>query len=103
MVRLNNRVISEGQIVCDAGQISIDFAPFDLVDGRNILEFLVDRGQYTLEKIYVEEILGGMKIPGYFFTLQVNDIQRILGGAHVLLDLKFLDDGLRKVGTIYVN
>lgn len=102
-VSLNNRIVSEGLIVCDAREVSLDLNPSELIEGRNAITFEIDNGKYTLERVQVEEILGSQVIPSYFFTLQVGDIDLLFRGAHAALQFRFLDDGLRKVGTVFVN
>ena len=102
-VSLNNRIVSEGLIVCDAREVSLDINPSELIEGRNAITFEIDNGKYTLERVQVEEILGSQVIPSYFFTLQVGDIDLLFRGAHAALQFRFLDDGSRKVGTVFVN
>ncbi len=102
-VVLNGKVIHEGLVVCDAGEVSIGINLVELVEGRNVLEFRIDKGRYVLEQVLVQGAIERSNFPGYFFTLQVVDLGAIDSGAHVLMDLLFLDDGLRKAGTIFVN
>mgnify|MGYP001567576995 CR=1 FL=1 len=102
-VSLNNKIISEGLIVCDAREVSLDLDINDVIEGRNAITFEIDKGKYTLERVQIEEILGAQVIPSYFFTLQIADIDALIAGAHAVLQFRFLDDGLRKVGSIYVN
>ena len=102
-ISLNNKVIGDGLIVCDAREVGLDLGLADLIEGRNAITFEIDKGKYTLERVQVEEILGSQTIPSYFFTMQVIDIDDLIRGGHVGLGLRFLDDGLRKVGTIFVN
>ena len=45
LIRLNGRVISDNMVVCDAGEVSLDLSPQDVLEGRNILEFEIDQGK----------------------------------------------------------
>ncbi len=102
-VVLNGRVIQEGLVVCDAGQVAIDIQDIDVVEGRNVLEFLIDKGKYTLEQVVIQQETGHQQAQKFFFTLQIEDINRLIAGGFVNLELKFLRDGLRKTGTIFIN
>ena len=102
-VKINGKVIHDAQIVCDAGIAAIDFSPLDLIAGRNIIEFFVDKGQYTLENVLIEGDYSQSDFyKANFFMLPPN-IAAIQQGADVILQARFVNDGYRKEGTFYVN
>lgn len=103
IIRLNNQVINDNLIVCDANEVSLDLSPRDLLEGRNVLEFEIDRGKYILERVLIEGLSGQQRAQNYFFTLQVPDLQIVDSGAPVILEIQFRRDALRKVGTVFVN
>ena len=103
VILLNGNAVSDGLVVCDAGQVSIDINPAYLVVGTNVLEFAIDGGKYVLEQVLVEEDIGAENTKAYTFPLQVTDIQRLGAGGRVTLDLKFAVDGTKKIGAVYVN
>ena len=97
---LNGNLLSQQLVVCDAGEISQDLPLNYLIEGRNVLDFSITGGQFILEQLTIEGSTGQGRVPSYFFTLQVDDIAY---GAPVGLDMKFYEDRLRKVGTVYLN
>ena len=103
LVALNGKIISDGLVVCDAGPIALDIDPADLIDGTNVLQFQVDRGKYVLEQLNLEKAVGHDNTNRYVFTMQVADFQAVQAGAHIVLDMKFVNDGLRKIGAVYIN
>ena len=102
-IKLNGKMIHDGLVVCDAGFSSIDLNPMEMVEGRNVLEFGIDKGKYNLEQVLLEGDVAQDEFPKYDFIVQVPDMQSIFRGAHVTLQLKFLNDGFRKAGAVYVN
>jgi len=103
LIRLNGRIISDNMVVCDAGEVSLDLGPQDVLEGRNILEFEIDKGRYVLERVLIEGAVGQQRAQNYFFTLQLRDIDLLRSGAGVFLEMEFRKDGLRKVGAAYIN
>ncbi len=103
IIRLNGKVISDNLIVCDAGEVSLDLSKIDIIEGRNTLEFSIDKGKYVLERVLLEGALGPESAAYSTFTLQVQDLQDVSVGANVFLDLQFRKDGARKIATIFVN
>lgn len=99
-IRLNEKLISQQQIVCDAGEVSHDLARNDLREGRNALEFSIDQGNYVLERMLLEGDIDAGKAPGYFFTAPVGSLGRT---GHVALDMQLTADNRRKVATVFVN
>ena len=102
-IYLNRRVVQDGLIVCDAAPVSLDLNPRDLVNGQNVLEFEIDHGQYVLERVLLEQVVDQGDYPDYFFTLQVHDLDYLFRGGFVSLETRFLQDGFRKTGTLFVN
>tara|TARA_Y100000310_G_scaffold340574_1_gene436887 strand:+ start:3222 stop:4343 length:1122 start_codon:yes stop_codon:yes gene_type:complete len=102
-VALNGNLIQDALAVCDAGVVSIDLNIVELVEGRNTLEFFVDKGHYVLENVFIEGDFSQEEYDRYFFMMQVPDVQAVTQGAEITVQAKFLHDGLRKAGAIYVN
>jgi hypothetical protein len=103
IVAVNGKPVHDALAVCDAGMTEIDFSLMDLVEGRNIIEFMIDKGQYIFENVIVEGDYSQDEFKKYYFMLQVPDMESVLHGATVTLQARFLNDGLRKAGAFYVN
>lgn len=103
VVTLNGKVIADGLVVCDAGPAALELDNAHLIAGRNVLTFSVDKGKYVLEQMVLQRDIGPDDTARYLFTLQVADFQFIAAGAHPVLDMQLANDGLRKIGTVYVN
>ena len=103
VIVLNNKIIHDALVVCDAGPVAIDLDPQDVLAGTNVLQFQIDKGKYVLEQLVLEKDVGDYEPVRYVFTMQVADFQRVTLGVPVLLDLQFNADGLRKIGTVYIN
>jgi len=103
-VYLNKRLVSSRFMVCDAKPSEVDLNPDYILPGENVLEFEVDRGEYILEQVILDNELETEDYPKYYFSLQVGeylDVQDVL--ADVVLELEFDDYGYRKAATILVN
>lgn len=103
VVYVNQKVVSDGLVVCDAGPIGVDLDPRDLIEGKNVIQFEIDQGKYVLEQIVFEKDVGQIDTPRYVFTVQVADLQAVAAGRPILLEMIFPPDGLRKIGAVYVN
>ncbi|MDP3917310.1 MAG: hypothetical protein Q8Q42_03415 [Nanoarchaeota archaeon] len=101
-IRLNGNLIHDALTVCDAGVTEVDFAYGDLIEGRNVLEFLVDRGQYILENVVIEVDFSQAGYYKEYFTLNSADYQLLNAGANIILQARFLG-GNKNAGTFYVN
>ncbi len=102
-IRLNGKLVHDAEIVCDAGVAEIDFSPMDLIAGRNILEFAIDKGEYTLENVVVEGDYSSAEFYKGHFTLGPAEMDAVQQGANIVLRARFVNDGYRKQGTFYVN
>tara|TARA_Y100000310_G_scaffold342940_1_gene448358 strand:- start:4243 stop:5466 length:1224 start_codon:yes stop_codon:yes gene_type:complete len=103
VVRLNGKLIHDTLAVCDAGVTEIDFNMMELLEGRNVLEFAVDKGQYVLENLVVEGDYSQEDFPRYDFVMQIPNMIAVLEGADVVLQARFPNDGLEKSGAFYIN
>lgn len=101
-IRLNGNVVHDALTVCDAGITEVDFAYGDLVEGRNVLEFLIDKGQYTLENVVVEVDFSQAGYYKDYFIVDPVDYEFMNAGADVVLQARFIG-GNRNEGTFYVN
>tara|TARA_Y100000310_G_scaffold1020_1_gene1404 strand:+ start:3449 stop:4651 length:1203 start_codon:yes stop_codon:yes gene_type:complete len=99
-IYLNGNLLSQQLIVCDAGEISQDIPLSQLIEGRNILEFVIDKGKYILEQVGIEGNTGTGRVPTYFFTLQIADVAT---RQPIGVDMKFYDTRDRKVGSLLIN
>jgi hypothetical protein len=99
-IYLNGNLLSQQLIVCDAGEISQDIPLNQLIEGRNILEFVIDKGKYILEQVGLEGNTGTGRVPTYFFTLQIADVAT---RQPIGVDMKFYDTRDRKVGSLLIN
>ncbi len=100
---LNGRIIHDALTVCDAGITEIDFSLADLMEGRNVLEFTVDKGQYVLENPLIEIDYAQQDYYRYYFVMEVPDIYEVVNGADVVLQARFTNEGYIKAGTFFVN
>ena len=103
MIKLNGRIVQNALAVCDAGVTEIDFSLGELIEGRNILEFGVDKGHYVLENLAIESDYSAQEYPRYYFSVQVETMKGIFDGDDITLQSNFENDGKRKSGTFYVN
>ena len=103
-VFLNGKVLTEFGVVCDAGLVDVDIDYRDLLQGRNLLEFEIDNGEYVLEQMLLEKLLTQRDVVSYTFALQTKDIQDIdFGGLKAVLEMDFGEGVERKSGTIILN
>lgn len=101
---LNSKEISNRFMVCDAGQVELEINPDDVYEGENLLEFEVDKGEYTLDQIILDNELESEDYPKYFFSLQRSELFAVEdGAASVELELDFDDAGYRKAATLLIN
>jgi hypothetical protein len=103
IIALNGKPVHDALAVCDAGMTEIDFNLLELVEGRNVMEFMIDKGQYIFENLIVAGDYSQDEFKKYYFMLQVPDMNSVLQGSTVTLQTRFLNDGLRKAGAFYVN
>lgn len=103
-IYLNSKEISNRFMVCDAGQVELEINPDDVYEGENLLEFEVDKGEYTLDQIILDNELESEDYPKYFFSLQRGELFAVEdGAAAVELELDFDDAGYRKAATLLIN
>ncbi len=103
-ISLNSKEISNRFMVCDAGQVELEINPEDIYEGENLLEFEVDKGEYILEQIILDNELESEDYPKYFFSLQRGEFFAVEDGAAVVeLELDFDDAGYRKAATLLIN
>ncbi len=103
LITLNGKLISQQQIVCDAGEVSHDLAKNDLREGRNVLEFTIDNGKYVLERMLLEGDIDAGKAPGYFFNVPLGTYDVLGRTGQVVMDVQLTADNRRKVATLLVN
>ncbi len=102
-ITLNGKLISQQQIVCDAGEVSHDLARNDLREGRNVLEFSIDGGKYILERMLLEGDIDSGKAPGYFFGIPVATYDALDSLGSITMNLQLSGDNRRKVATFFIN
>ena len=96
-------MISQQQIVCDAGEVSQDLQRGDLREGRNVLEFTIDKGKYVLERMLLEGDIATGTVPSYSFSLPRQIYGALDAGGQVFLEMNFGKDTTRKIATMLVN
>ncbi len=102
-IMLNGRIVHDALAVCDAGVTQVDFSLADLIEGRNVLEFSVDAGQYVLENPVVEIDYTQQDYYRYYFIMEPPDVFELVNGADVVLKARFTNDEYIKAGTFFVN
>lgn len=96
-VEVNRFNVYTSRVVCDAGLREIDIPLDYLVDGRNIVQFEIDKGDYIIEQIEVELRLESKEFPTYYFMLNKDDLYK-----QIKLKMEFEED-VTKRATIVVN
>jgi hypothetical protein len=103
-IYLNDRLISTRSVVCDIIPTVLDLDKLFMVEGRNILTFEIDRGEFVLERMILEKDFDEVDFKTYYFPLQVTEYDALVRGfANGILEMSFNDDGLRKKATLFVN
>lgn len=103
-IYLNSKEISNRFMVCNAGLIELEINPEDIYEGENILEFEIDKGEYILEQVVLDNELESEDYPKYFFSLQRSELFAVEDeAAAVELELDFDDAGYRKAATMLIN
>ncbi|MDP6641982.1 MAG: hypothetical protein QGF74_01200 [Candidatus Nanoarchaeia archaeon] len=78
-VNLNNRLLFNDFVFCDSGLNIIDVSPDRVKSGLNRLEFKIDRGDYQLDDIEVELLIGEQDFPKYNFRIEDEDFDESTG------------------------
>ena len=78
-VNLNNRLLFNDFVFCDSGLNVIDLSPDRVKSGLNRLEFKIDRGDYQLDDIEVELLIGEQDFPKYNFKIEDEDFDESTG------------------------
>ena len=103
-VYLNRRVVFFTKVVCDASQINLDLDEDIFVDGANILNFQIDKGEYIIERIELEYRFDEGFHPLYFFTIDETDFEDIVDNDDkVKLIMRFKEDNERKRADVRLN
>lgn len=103
-IYLNNKLVDQRLVVCEAGPIGQDIDLINALSGANILEFEIDRGSYVLEQIYLEKRVSQRSFPLFNFYLQPDEFYDVEDyNRGVFVRMKFLNDGYRKSAAILVN
>ncbi len=103
-ISLNSKEISNRFMTCNAGLVELELNPDDIYEGENILEFEVDKGEYILEQLTLDNELESEDYPKYFFSLQRGEFFAVEdGAAFVEMELDFDDAGYRKAATLLIN
>ncbi|HLC72962.1 MAG TPA: hypothetical protein VJH37_05265 [Candidatus Nanoarchaeia archaeon] len=102
-INLNNKLLSQQQIVCDAGEVSHDLARNDLREGRNVLTFAIDGGKYVLERILIEGDIDAGKAPGYYFSVPVATYDSLGSVGQITMNVQMTSFDNRKVATFFIN
>ncbi|RJQ18690.1 hypothetical protein C4580_06355 [Candidatus Woesearchaeota archaeon] len=102
-ITLNNRIIFAATPSCDSLNRQ-DLFKDDFKEGRNELEFTINRGSYRVEQLRVRTILEEVDSWIDYFTIKSDAYDDILDeNRDVILRIDFVDDGNRKQARINVN
>ncbi len=101
-IKLNNRLLLEHYIICDAGMLTQDISPGYFASGTNNMELGIDKGDYMLEDLAINIESVEKFYPKYYFELSRDDYKSLEKENKVVLELVFpkLE---RKMATIAVN
>lgn len=102
-IMLNRRPIHTGFIVCDGKEREVEIPPEYFDGGRNVFEFSIDKGDYTLEQI---KLVNELKedYPKFEFFVESNDYSSLKKKDKKLkLHFDFADDTTKKAAYIWVN
>jgi len=74
---LNNKLLSDDYIACDAGKRTLELNNNNIVSGTNTLEFRTDTGNYDIQSIEIQIEAGDKIFPSYNFEV-TNEIYKKL-------------------------
>ena len=102
----NNQELVNEPLICSGSKREIDLDDSDFETGRNVLEFVVDKGDFLFNDITVRNEFDESFDNQFEYEFDIDDDQdeRIDDGEDVVLEME-LDDinGVRKVADIKIN
>lgn len=101
-IKLNSRLVSRDTVFCDFHdeiKLPLDKAALS-PDGRNLLVFSIDKGDYNLDVVGVRVETGKATYPSYTFDIDSDDYASIKDGSKKLsLKFKLRDTGRKKAAV----
>lgn len=89
---------------CGMPTPAIEFAPYYLRAGENMLRFKTELGNYLIDIIKVKTKLAAVEYPVYYFELSEERYDAIQSGkSKIRLNLRFVDAIEQKLGRIIIN
>ena len=102
-INVNGHSVDTYLVGCDAGEVNLEISKKYLVEGRNAIEFEIDKGNYVLEQVVLAKKLEKKGFPKYFFEIKKEEFEDVEdNNLNVELEFSFRDEG-RKRATILVN
>lgn len=102
-INMNGAKVFEGLPNCGYAN-RFEIAPEQLIVGTNTLEFEIESGSYTIDRIRFDSELRNKKNVIYYFELDEDQIYNVTDrGYDAYLQLKFADDLDSKEGRVYIN
>lgn len=103
-IYLNGRELFTERVLCDAGTQSQLLSTSYLQSGTNTLDFLIDKGEYSIEGIEFEVETKEKYYPQYNFEISDEQYDEIKDkDANLMMIFKFPDDEDHKKATITIN
>jgi len=91
---INDQPLYSDVVLCDRGSIHIDISPSKLKQGENLLDFSIDKGDYTIEQIILTTEVEGGSLLKYQFFVEEEEFTNIFNGKlEAELSLLFGDEG----------
>ncbi|MBU2638072.1 MAG: hypothetical protein KJ955_03805 [Nanoarchaeota archaeon] len=101
-IKLNNRLVSRDTVFCDFhDEIKLPLDKSSLsADGRNLLSFSIDKGDYNLDQVSVRVETGKATYPSYTFDVSSENYALIRSGDKKLyLKFKMRESGRKKAAV----
>lgn len=103
-VFLNSRELLSENVVCDAGTQSKLLSTSFLQSGSNTLDFLIDKGEYSIEGIEFDMETKEKYYPQYNFEISDEQYDEIKDkDVKLVMIFKFPDDEDHKKATVTIN
>ncbi|MAG50916.1 hypothetical protein CL621_04765 [archaeon] len=103
-IELNGEPFSNMMLLCTGRDSSFDITLNDINEGKNVLSFEIEDGDYSFENIEVELELKEKTYPTYYFIVEDDDYALLKKGKiDASLDLTFANIDKLKEAQIFVN
>lgn len=104
-IKLNNRLASKDTVFCEyTEEITLPLSTDELsADGRNKLDFSIDKGDYNFDQLRVVTELAQSTYPKYAFDIDSSLYSDVKDGKKKILLKMAFGDGSRKKAVVYIQ